>query len=87
MEKVDKILTAKTNGIPLTGQKDAYAANVMKLVATELKLPLRMKDIIKVSNNPRPQALTNAHKKLKAVFKEWFRSYNMPQFLMPKKCA
>ena len=87
MDKVDKILMAKSKGLPLTGQREAYAANIMKLVSTELNLPLKMNDIQKVSNHPKPQALTNAHKKLKAVFKEWFRTYKTPQHLMPKFCA
>lgn len=54
MDKVDKMLTARMNGIALTGQREAYAANIMKLVCTELNLPLRMKDISRVSNNPKP---------------------------------
>ena len=87
MDKVDKMLTARSNGIALTGQREAYAANIMKLVCTELNLPLRMKDISRVSNNPKPQALTNSHKKLKSVFKEWFRNYKTPLSLMPKFCA
>lgn len=86
MDKVDKILQAKNNGQALTGQREAYAANIMKLVSTDLNLPLKMKDISRVSNNPKPQALVNAHKKLKAVFKEWFRNYKTPQNLMPKFC-
>jgi len=59
----------------------------MKLVCTELNLPHKMKDIVKHSNNPSPQSLQNAHKKLKSVFKEWFRNYKTPQTLMPKYCA
>jgi|DEB0MinimDraft_12_1074336.scaffolds.fasta_scaffold193217_1 hypothetical protein len=54
MEKVDKILQAKDAGLPLTGQREAYAANIMKLVCTELNLPLKMKDISRASNNPKP---------------------------------
>jgi hypothetical protein len=86
MDKVDKIINAKMKKMALSGKREAYAAMIMYLVATELNLPIKMKDISKVSNNPTPQALTNAHKRLKSVFKEWFRSYKMPQHIMPKKC-
>lgn len=99
MEKVMQIIEAKKHMKHLTGQNNkAYAAIILRLVAEELQLPIKLKDIIKASNhinnpsgdptkNLKNQSLQNASKKLKKVFKEWFRNENTPSNLMPKKCT
>ena len=54
MDKVDRFLLAKHKGAHLTGKKDAVAVNIFKLVCNELNLPIRLNDIVKVSNKPTP---------------------------------
>jgi hypothetical protein len=43
-DKVEKMLAAKMNNCQpkLSGRKEAYAANILRLVATELNLPIKM---------------------------------------------
>ena len=42
MDKVDKMMLAKMNGVKLTGKREAYAAIILRLVAEELRLPLSL---------------------------------------------
>jgi hypothetical protein len=54
MSKVEKILEAKTEGMSLTGHREAYAANIMKLVSNELDLEIKMDTIRKFTPNLEP---------------------------------
>ena len=47
MEKVDKMMMAKMNGVKLTGKREAYAAIILRLVAEELRLPIKMEEIMR----------------------------------------
>ena len=51
MSKVDSILNARDKGIKLSGLKEAYAVNILQLVALELELHhLDWKTIQKAAN-------------------------------------
>lgn len=54
MSKVEKILEAKTEGMSLTGSREAYAANIMKLVSNELDLEIKMDTIRRFTPNLEP---------------------------------
>lgn len=70
-----------------TGKKLAYAATILYLVSKELNLNLEMKDIVEASITKKDDldrnSLKQAKKNLQKVFKDWFRSGNSPQKLMP----
>ena len=88
MAKVNQMLNAKMNGVNLGGKREAYAAVIMKLVAEELQLPIKMEEIKRSQSAVREVLLNseidNAGKKLRKVFKEWFRNNNTPQILIQK---
>lgn len=71
-----------------TGKKLAYGATILYLVSKELKLNIDMKDIVEASVERKDELDTNslkiAKKNLQKVFKNWFRSGNTPQSLIPK---
>jgi len=46
MDKVDKMITAKNNEKKLTGKREAYAAIILRLVAEEQGLPIKLTDIM-----------------------------------------
>lgn len=70
----------------LTGQREAYAANIMHLVSNDLDLRIKMGDIARKSKNLEASAITKAYKKLQSIFKEWFRNNKSPTSLLPKYC-
>ena len=74
MDKVDRVLQAKHEGVPLTGQREAYAAIIMHLVANELNINIKLGKIASFSGNLEPHTIQKAHKKLQQIFKEWFRN-------------
>lgn len=47
MDKVTQFLTAKMNGVNLSGSREAYAAIIMRLVAEELELKISLTEIIR----------------------------------------
>jgi hypothetical protein len=49
LDRVDKMLQAKNNDIKLTGNREAYAVNIMHSVCTELGLNIKYSDIVKAS--------------------------------------
>lgn len=53
MDKVTQMLTAKANGVKLSGSREAYAAIIMRLVAEELDLKIRLTEIIHSQDNRR----------------------------------
>ena len=48
MAKVDQMMMAKMNDVKLTGKREAYAAIILRLVAEELRLPIKMEEIINI---------------------------------------
>ena len=83
MIKVEKVLEAKTEGLPLTGSREAYAANIMKLVSNELNLGIKMDTIRRFTPNLEPAQITKAHKKLNRTFKEWYKTTTTPHSMLP----
>ena len=49
LDRVDKMLQAKNNEFNLTGNREAYAVNIMHSVCTELGLNIKYSDIVKAS--------------------------------------
>ena len=53
MDKVDRFLSAKSKDkSKFGGQKEAYATTIMKLVAIELNLEIKLDKIARLSGNP-----------------------------------
>lgn len=71
-----------------SGKKLAYGVTILFLVIKELNLNIDLKDIIAASVEKKDDldknSLKIAKKNLQKVFKDWFRSGNTPQSLMPK---
>lgn len=79
---------AKLNGVKLTGKREAYAAIILRLVAEELKLPIKIEEIMRSQMEPlEMNEIRKATKKLRNTFKEWFRNIETPEELIIKKCA
>lgn len=89
MEKVDRMITAKNNEKKLTGKREAFAAIILRLVAEEQRLPIKMTDIMNCQTDHDPlqgSDIKNANKKLQKVFPEWFRTKdNDPEEIIKKK--
>ena len=53
MDKVDKMMLAKLNNVTpkLTGKREAYAAVILRLVAEELHLPIKMEEIMRANSD------------------------------------
>ena len=83
MSKVEKILEAKTERISLTGSREAYAANIMKLVSNELNLEIKMDTIRRFTPNLEHTSITKAYKKLNSTFREWFKTTKLPHTMLP----
>ena len=53
MDKVDRFLSAKSKDkSKFGGQKEAYATTIIKLVAIELNLEIKLDKIARLSGNP-----------------------------------
>ena len=84
MSKVEKILEAKTEGISLTGSKEAYAANIMHLVSNELNLEIKLATIQRFTPNLEASSIQKAYKKLNSTFREWFKTTKLPHTMLPQ---
>ena len=77
MVKVAIMIDAKNDDKKFTGKREAFAAIILRFVAVEHRLPIKMHDIMNCYTDGGPLTesdIKNASKKLQRVFPDWFRT-------------